>query len=153
MIPEFIDRIHSVDSSGKERIIADIRLVLSTLDEVAGAWLFGSFIHNERYHDIDIGILLKVNKEPYERFKIAGKIGREIEKVIKPRCHLDVRIMNGAPISFAHEVTFTGVNIYEGAPDDVVQFETGTIIQYLDIKPMLDYLDTEYLKRRRHDSY
>jgi len=147
----FIEKAHSVDSYEKDKIIADIRSVLNTCSDVAGAWLFGSFINLESYHDIDVGVLFRKEVPPHVRYTCAGKIGRKIEKVLKPRCHVDIRIMNGAPVSFAHEVTSTGIRIYAGDQSEVVQYETGIIIQYLDIKPMLDYLDREYLKSRKHD--
>ena len=76
------------ERSKKDRgdIIRDIEKVLKGFKEIEFAYCFG-----ETFNDIDIALIKDIS--PYEGLKLSLKVGRELERVIKPRKRIDVKIL------------------------------------------------------------
>jgi len=132
-----------------ERIAGEIEGVLNRFQEIEFAYLFGSFIDIERdvFRDIDVAIYVS-SVSPfgaYEKMKLSLKIGRELEKVIRPRCEFDVKILNYAPILFQYEVIKTGKVVFSRDEVDRIRYEAKVISSYLDYKETSDWLDSEFL--------
>lgn len=130
----------------QERLIGEIRSILSGQDSICAAYLFGSFLHSDIYHDIDLAIFLMQNPDPYERYKLANRIGQDVEQKIHPRIHVDVRILNNAPITLTYEVISTGILLMSNNDTETAGFEAGVLIRYLDMQPWFDSLDRQYLE-------
>ncbi len=132
-----------------ERIAGEIEGVLNRFQEIEFAYLFGSFIDIERdvFRDIDVAVYVsRVSPfSAYEKMKLSLKIGRELEKVIRPRCEFDVKILNYAPILFQYEVIKTGKVVFSRDEVDRIRYEAKVISSYLDYKETSDWLDSEFL--------
>ena len=132
-----------------ERIAGEIEGVLNRFQEIEFAYLFGSFIDIERdvFRDIDVAIYVSSvsSFSAYEKMKLSLKIGRELEKVIRPRCEFDVKILNYAPILFQYEVIKTGKVVFSRDEVDRIRYEAKVISSYLDYKETSDWLDSEFL--------
>lgn len=128
------------------RIIDTIRKMLSNQYSICSAYLFGSFLRSDTYHDIDLALYLMQDPNPYERYKIGNRIGQEIEQVIQPRTHVDVRVLNNAPVAFSYEVISTGLLLFNKNDLKTTAFEADVLIQYLDMQPWLESLDQQYLE-------
>ena len=132
-----------------ERIAGEIEGVLNRFQEIEFAYLFGSFIDIERdvFRDIDVAIYVSSVSpfSAYEKMKLSLKIGRELEKVIRPRCEFDVKILNYAPILFQYEVIRTGKVVFSRDEVDRIRYEAKVISSYLDYKETSDWLDSEFL--------
>ena len=132
-----------------ERIAGEIEGVLNRFQEIEFAYLFGSFIDIERavFRDIDVAVYVSSVSpfSAYEKMKLSLKIGRELEKVIRPRCEFDVKILNYAPILFQYEVIKTGKVVFSRDEVDRIRYEAKVISSYLDYKETSDWLDSEFL--------
>jgi predicted nucleotidyltransferase len=105
-----------------------IRFVLDAFEEIDLAYVFGSFLERDDFHDIDVAIHLCKEQSPYERFKLSQRVARDLEKGVEPRVDFDVRILN-----YARERR--------------IDFEAHLISEYLDLKYMYDRLDKAFLAR------
>ncbi len=128
----------------QEKIIMDIRSSLSDWDFICTGYLFGSFLRSDTWHDIDLALYLFSNPDPFERYKLINRIGQAVEKTINPRIHVDVRIMNRAPVSFVYEVLSTGLLLISNDDEKTAEFEADILIRYLDIQPWNESLDQWY---------
>ena len=137
----------TIRTANQDRIIENIRHILTNDNSICAAYLFGSFLRSDTYHDIDLGIYLIQDPDPYERFKRGNRIGQKVELEIHPRIHVDVRILNNAPVFFTYEVISTGLLLVCTDNTKCADFEAITLISYLDMQPWFELLDQEYLKR------
>lgn len=127
----------------KERI----RLILNGFEEIDLAYVYGSFLERDDFHDIDIAIHLCKEQPPYQRFKLSQKVARSLEQGIRPGVDFDVRILNYAPADFQYEVISKGIVVLERDRERRVDYEAHLISEYLDLKYMYDLLDQAFLAR------
>jgi predicted nucleotidyltransferase len=125
----------------KERI----RFILNGFEEIDMAYVFGSFLERDDFHDIDIAIHLDKEQSPYQRFKLSQKVARSLEQGIHPRVDFDVRILNYAPPYFQYDVISKGIVVLERDRERRVDYEAHLISEYLDLKYMYDLLDQAFL--------
>lgn len=120
---------YSIESSQKLSIVEAISSCLTGQPEgISIAYLFGSFITVKSFSDIDLGILThKELKRPLD-FEI--KLENELEKLTKYPVY--VRILNGAPLCFCHEVIRDGRVILDREPSLRADFEGKVLKQYFD---------------------
>ena len=119
--------------------------VLKLHGDVLFAWIYGSFARQEPFRDIDIAIYLAQAAEPYDIYKLQMQIAREVEQRVIPGIPVDVRILNGAPVEFQYEVIRDGRLAYERDRELRIEFESGVMSRYLDIRFMLDRVDRAFL--------
>jgi len=131
----------------KKRVLESIGFILDGFDEIDLAYVFGSFLKRDDFHDIDLAIHLCREKSPYERFKFSGKVARDLEEGVEPRIEFDVRILNYAPVYFQYEVISNGIVVLERDQENRIDFEAHLISEYLDLKHMYDRLDRAFLVR------
>lgn len=131
----------------KSRILECIHIILAGFEEIDLAYVFGSFLERDDFHDIDVAIHLCKDQLPYQRFKLSQRVAGILEKEIEPRVDLDVRILNCAPVYFQYEVISKGILVLEKDREERVDYEAHLITEYLDLKYMYDYLDKEFLAR------
>ncbi|RQW79955.1 MAG: nucleotidyltransferase [Methanothrix sp.] len=124
-----------------------IRLILNGFEEIDLAYVHGSFLERDDFHDIDIAIHLCKEQPPYQRFKLSQKAARSLEQGIRPGVDFDVRILNYAPAYFQYEVISKGIVVLERDRERRVDYEAHLISEYLDLKYMYDLLDQAFLAR------
>jgi hypothetical protein len=127
----------------KERI----HFILNGFEEIDLAYVFGSFLGRDDFHDIDVAIHLCKEQSPYQRFKLSQKAARSLEQGIRPRVDFDVRILNYAPAYFQYEVISKGIVVLERDRERRVDYEAHLVSEYLDLKYMYDLLDQAFLAR------
>jgi predicted nucleotidyltransferase len=96
--------------------------------EIAAAYLFGSFVKEEAFSDIDLGILMNIDLERPLEYEL--DLESRLEKVLK--YPVDVRIINGAPLSFCQNVIRHGRVIVDSDPNLRADFEGQILKQYFD---------------------
>jgi len=120
--------------------VRDIEKVLKGFKEIEFAYCFGSFLDKETFNDIDI-------IGPYEGLKLSLKVGRELERVIKPRKRIDVKILTHAPIALQYEVIKKGEVIFSKNDTMRKRYEAEVLSSYLDYKATSDWLDRKFLAK------
>ncbi len=122
----------------KQKIEIVIREILKKREEIVFAYIFGSFLDNLFFRDIDIGIYLK-NIAKKEAFNYEIELGYEIESKIK--IPVDLRIINFAPLYFQFHI-LQGKILFIKDEELWANFLDLTLRKYLDFKPLRE----EFLK-------
>ncbi|MBI4240672.1 MAG: nucleotidyltransferase domain-containing protein [Candidatus Rokubacteria bacterium] len=126
-------QLHHVNREERQRIEQCLAAELASDCSVVFAYLYGSFVESQPFHDIDVGIYLQTVRA--ERFSATALdlAQRLSDRARKP---VDVRILNVAPVSFVYHV-LRGQLVF--CRDDAVLAEImeRTVSRYLDIAPLV----------------
>lgn len=126
-------RIFHLDREEKRRRVGHLKKILESQDEIAFAYLFGSFLGDLPFHDLDVGIYTEGIKEaegtPYA-FRLTERLSTGLQLSV------DVRLLNFAPVTFLYHV-LRGELIYEKNELVRSQVWERTVQRYLDLKPIL----------------
>jgi len=68
-------------TSKKDKIIKKIKNLVQNQDEIIFAYIFGSFIEEENFHDIDIAIYLNENKTSAKSTFYEIELSNQIENI------------------------------------------------------------------------
>ncbi len=123
----------------KECIIKKISTKLNELMYIKFAYIFGSFMKEKEFSDIDIGIYIE-EKEINDYLDIELDLEEELQSIIN--LPVDVRIINHAPLSFVYHVIKEGVLILERDTLKRSDFESLIFKKYFDFS----HFRREYLK-------
>ncbi len=105
-------RFYELDKESREKIIVKIKEFLSWRDEIVLAVIFGSFLSEEVFRDIDIAVYVK----PVVRDYLDYKFTLEEELTNITGYPVDVKILNEAPPVFTKNVLTTGRVLVEKIP-------------------------------------
>jgi len=102
---------YTLPKEEREKIVKKIRRQLSQRKEIIFAFLYGSFLEDPCFRDIDIGIYLDEKKVKRANFfKYQLRLSGEIK--IPSQYLLDIRILNEAPNSFLASVFSRGYLLF-----------------------------------------
>jgi predicted nucleotidyltransferase len=99
--------------------------------EIAAAYLFGSFVKEEAFSDIDLGVLMNIELERPLEYEL--ELESRLERLFK--YSVDIRIINGAPLSFCQNVIRHGRVVVDRDPNLRADFEGHILKQYFDFAP------------------
>jgi predicted nucleotidyltransferase len=120
---------HTLKTLQKEYIEEQIRSYLyRECGGIIVAYLFGSFVTANFFADIDLGILM--DRLPDRPLDFELDLECKLEEMI--RFPVDVRIINGAPLSFCQNIIRHGKKIIDKDPDFRAEFEGNILKQYFD---------------------
>jgi hypothetical protein len=120
---------HELKTSQKKKIIETIFSCLyHQYKEITIAYLFGSFVTEKFFADIDLGILTKMEMENTLNYEL--EIECKLEKIV--RYKIDVRVINKAPLSFCQNVIRYGKVILDRDPNLRADFEGKIFKLYFD---------------------
>ena len=126
-------KAYQFSREGKEKLIERLKDFLGSRDEVVFAYVFGSFLEEEAFHDIDIGIYLsEITQEQSTPYGLA--LSQTLSN--KLRIPVDARVLNFAPASFLYHV-IRGKLIIERNEEVSAQITEQTVQRYLDLKPLI----------------
>ena len=116
-------------SSEKKLLLDRISSFLESRSDVFFAYVHGSFVRDEKFADIDIGIFLR---EP-ARFDLLD-LELELETALQSltRFPVDLRVLNFAPLSFVYNVIKESALVVDREPNLRADFEGKIIKKYLD---------------------
>ena len=92
------------------------------------AYLFGSFVHAAQFRDVDIAVFQE--EAPGSALEYELKLERELEELI--RFPVDVRVLNGAPLSFVQGVIRFGRLLLDRRPNFRAELEGRIRKEYFD---------------------
>jgi len=123
---------HDLDVSEREQLINKISSYLNEEHEdIAAAYVFGSFNTAEPFCDIDLAII--VQREVVNPVAFEIDLESRLEKIVKHQ--VDVRIINGAPLAFCHNVIRDGRVIVDRDANLRADFQGKILKQYFDFTP------------------
>ena len=123
-------RLHAADAAARARVVATLASALAGESDVAFAVLYGSFVDAEAFHDVDVGIHLRT-EQPGHLFSshLAQRLSEQVGYPV------DVRVLNGAPVSFLFHALRGQVLV---SRDDLLgDVMERTMQRYFDIAPLL----------------
>lgn len=103
----------------KKVLLKVIKDVLDTHPDVIFAYLFGSFLESDRFRDVDIGIYIKQDNNPYAiSSELKERISRNPEISGKFSADFfDIQILNEAPFYVIGRIMKEGFLIIDKDPD------------------------------------
>jgi len=106
-------------------------------DELAVAYLFGSQAQGRAagLSDVDVAVLLDLSIDPEERLSLQLELIAVAARTLRSS-RLDLVILDDAPVLLRHRVVRDGERLLERDRARRVRFETATILEYLDTKPL-----------------
>ncbi|MFN2303215.1 MAG: type VII toxin-antitoxin system MntA family adenylyltransferase antitoxin [Anaerolineales bacterium] len=123
---------YTLKSSQKEVVVKKISATLHReCDDITVAYLFGSFVTEDTFSDIDLGVV--TNIEPNSPLNYEFNLESKLESVIK--YPMDIRILNRAPLSFCQNVIRNGRIVLDRDPNSRADFEGLILKQYFDFAP------------------
>ncbi len=122
----------TMNEAEKSRIVGVISNLLSERAEIVFAYLFGSFVSDANFSDIDIGVFVQGIPQPASLdFEL------QLEKQVGSLVHVpaDVRILNGAPPSFIFQIIKRSCRVVDKDPSLRAEFEGRILKEYFDFAP------------------
>ncbi len=136
--PKFpMKRLYRLSPEERSQIRDQLAAELSKHPDVLFAYVYGSFVDSDAFHDVDVGIYLSgstVNAD------VAVQSSQRLSSTI--RLPVDVRILNRAPISFRFHV-LRGERLLSRDDDLLSDIIEDTARRYLDIAPLLRHAAKE----------
>lgn len=122
--------------------------VFSTHKEILIAYLYGSQVNGipTQFSDIDVGVVLDKEFKPPSLFPEKLQLELEDHYPVK-NARFDIRILNQASPRFLNQAVRHGKRIYSKDSFFTAEYEIFVTRQYLDIKPLLDFFDRQYIAR------
>ena len=111
---------------------AKIAGFLSAREEIVFAYVFGSFVGEKNFSDIDIGIFVRA-AFPLSSLSYEFDAEKRIESLVS--IPADVRILNGAPPSFVYRVIKDSILVVDHDPTLRADFEGRILKEYFDFAP------------------
>jgi len=99
--------LRRIDKVSKKAVKEAIRAVLKKKhEEILFAYLHGSFVKKDAFHDIDVAIYLK--RMPASVLEYELQMETDLLEALR-KYIVDVRVLNGAPLSFKYNVIKDGI--------------------------------------------
>ena len=120
------------EAENKAAIAEAIVCKLQEHPEVLFAFLHGSFLTNEFFNDVDLALYLRKIPDSLLEYELNMEVILSNVMVGSP---VDVRLLNGAPLSFQYNVVKEGIPIIVHDDNERAEFQERTIKHYFDFAP------------------
>lgn len=117
----------------RERVTRRLVAVLEAEPDLEFAWLHGSFLAADRFHDIDVGVHLDATTEV--RFRQVLDLAMRLDR--ETGFPVDVRVLNDAPVTFLFHVFREGRLLLSRNDERLADLMERTVREYLDMEPLL----------------
>ena len=119
----------------REAIIQQLACWLCPKREILFAFLYGSFLEEKHFRDIDIGIFVDEGKIPANKhldheFALLDELSNFVAYP------LDIRVINSVPLAFRYKVS-GGRLLFNRDEKRLTSFLERTWDEYLDFKPII----------------
>jgi predicted nucleotidyltransferase len=121
-----------MDGEERERIRQTLNTELATERNVAFAYLYGSFVEAQPFHDIDVGVCFE--QVGADTLGAALELAQRLSN--RARLPVDVRILNVAAVSFLYHV-LRGQLLLCRNEAVLTEVMERTVSRYLGIAPLL----------------
>lgn len=137
------------DINNKEKIIKYIQEYFEQQEDILFAYLYGSFVNQDRYRDIDLAVY---SKNP-ELMKLGSM---RTDLVRHTNMENDLCFLNGLPNtnpSFAYEIVTKGELVYNDTPDRHDEYKVKAFLAYFDTAPLRDRMNKAFINRLRSNNF
>ena len=139
----------TLEEESKQLIKESLTRILAGREEILFAYLFGSFVHDPGFHDLDVGIYLREDAFPFPgprgAFDLEIAAGLDLEKNLG--YPVDVKVLNQAPVALCHAAT-NGTVLFSRDEAQRLRWVDTPWDRYLDMRhffrsSLLDLLDAK----------
>ena len=138
----------------KKEVYSRLKDSLSGRQEIDFAYIFGSFVKSDHYHDIDVAVHLEKNFNPddYKKFPYGyeSNLISDISALLR-NDKIDLVIINKAGILIQQRIINTGVLLFERNKYKRISYENYIRRLYIDAEP-LRKIKMFYLKRHLNNA-
>ena len=114
-----------------QAVIEKITAVLRQETGIEFAFIYGSFLHEQQFRDIDLGLFVK-GMPASDYLDIELRFSQSIQDALSPSYPVDVKVINGAPLSFCFHVIRGELLLFRDE-EFLVRYMTRTARAYLDM--------------------
>ena len=134
---ELVRRRYQLDAEARAHVREQLARELAIHADVAFAYLYGSFVESDVFHDVDVGVY-------FSPPPLTGARASTLAQSLSDRAKfpVDVRPLNGAPVSFVYQV-LRGQLLLSRDDALLAEIMEQTVHQYLDIAPLLRHSTKE----------
>ena len=126
---------HTMTRDQREEILDRAGRHLSLRPEILFAYAHGSFLQEPFFRDLDVAVFVDERPKGLRTFYELN-LEEELEKNLQVPFPVDVRVLNGAPLSFQYKA-IRGRLLLDRAPQTRVDFCVRVMSRYFDIRPLL----------------
>ena len=128
----------TMNQEQKERVISELRDFLLKQRPVLFAYLYGSFLREERFRDMDVAAYVDpaAFKTSDEMFNYGPPLMAKVDRAVSG-VTVDLRLLNLAPTPFRFGVITKGRVFFVRDDQKRIDFETRTRSLYFDFLPHL----------------
>jgi len=125
--------LYRAEAAQRAKMVRALTAALETEPDVVFAYLHGSFLTEDGFHDIDVGIQLATpsDRRLTRSLDLATRLTRETGFPV------DVRLLDGASLAFRFHVLRTGRLLLTRDDELLADCMERTMREYLDIAPLL----------------
>lgn len=121
-----------ITDAEKKAIQGALRGALEPRHEVSFGYVHGSFAAEKEFADIDVAVYL--NEMPQSPLEYELDLESLLQAAVGPYL-VDVRVLNGGPLSFRYNVIKHGMPLLVRDDDRRTDFHEATLAEYFDFAP------------------
>jgi hypothetical protein len=121
---------YTLNQQDKADLLAKISVFLSRQSEIVFTFLYGSFLTDDFFRDIDLGIFV-TSMPPAEFSTYELSLSCQLEAELPGAFPVEIKIINAAPVSFSFQVV-RGKLLFFRDDDLLTEFMEATARKYLD---------------------
>jgi len=127
------EKVHKpLAEEAKQAVIAAVRRSLEGHTEISFAYLHGSFMKAGGFRDIDVAVY--ADALPASPLDYELRLEAESMNAVSG-FPVDVRVLNGAPLSFRYNAIKNGLLLFARDDDERADFVESTLSAYFDFAP------------------
>ncbi|MHC1591366.1 MAG: nucleotidyltransferase domain-containing protein [Candidatus Helarchaeales archaeon] len=131
----------------KTRITSTLKKLLGKEDDIYLGYLFGSFVKDIEFNDIDVGIVIRDKNAISNSTRFLMHLEHLFEKTLEYRWEFDVKILNFMPNYFQFSVIKEGQLFFNRDEKFRIFYETRVVQMYLDFQETLRWHSRQILER------
>ena len=126
-------KLYRADHNARAAVVHQLTEMLIGEENIAFAYLYGSFLDADGFHDVDLGVYLR-RSELNEDIQYGLDLGARLaDRIPFP---IDVRVINHAPMSFVYHM-LRGRPIYVRDEDVMTDLMERVAHRYYDMESLL----------------
>lgn len=127
------EKVHKeLPQQEKGLVTSAIRKLFEQHSEISFAYLHGSFTKDEGFRDIDVAVYLTQPSPSTLQYELELEAA---SRAVSPGFPVDVRVLNGALLSFRYSVIKEGILLFAKDDDEQADFVESTLSAYFDFAP------------------
>ena len=128
-------------------LVSEINEALIPFEEILFVYLYGSMIKEVKGVGRDVDVALYLDHDLIEPSLYPAHISGIIESHLTENKLVDVRVLNHQTLRFQFRVIKEGIIVLSRDDEKRVNYESRVTLDYLDVKPYLDYYDSMRIRR------